>query len=139
MIVGRRALPDAAKSVSRPGPSVPGTRGIPTDTFARARLAGTRRSRPRRAQLVFNRKHAQAAQLEDAQHADLVDLFLAADETTRAHLMLQIMEDGVMKRSEADALMAHVLRLERVAGPRSLRPAVRSDTEALVAWGIDYP
>jgi hypothetical protein len=88
---------------------------------------------------VFNRKHAQAAQSDDAQHADLVGLLLDADETTRDHLMLQVLENGVLKRSEADALMAHVLRLERVAGPRSPRPAARSDTEPQVAWGIDYP
>jgi hypothetical protein len=88
---------------------------------------------------VFHRKHAQAAQSDDAQRADLVDLLLDADDTTRDHLMLQVLETGVLKRSEADALMAHVLRLERVAGPRTPRPAVRSDTEPQVAWGIDYP
>jgi len=88
---------------------------------------------------LFNRKQPQVVEQDDVPHADLIGLLLDADDTTRDHLMLQVLETGVLKRSEADALMTHVLRLERVASPRSPRPAVRSDTEPQVAWGIDYP
>lgn len=88
---------------------------------------------------MFNRKQPQVVEQDDVPHADLIDLLLDADDNTRDHLMLQVLENGVLRRSEADALMAQVLRLERVAGPRTPPPPPRSDTEPQVAWGIDYP
>jgi hypothetical protein len=88
---------------------------------------------------LFNRKQPQVVEQDDVPHADLIDLLLDADDNTRDHLMLQVLESGDLKRSEADALMAYVLRLERVAGPRTPRKAARTDEEPQAAWGIDYP
>jgi hypothetical protein len=87
---------------------------------------------------VFNRKQPQVAPPDDVQHADLIDLLLDADDTRRDMLMLQVLENGQLKRSEADALMAQVLRLERVAGPRTPRTGA-PEAEHAAAWGIDYP
>jgi hypothetical protein len=53
-------------------------------------------------------------------------------------LMLHVLESGQLKRSEADALMEQVQRLERVAGPRTPHTAA-TETEQAAAWGIAYP
>ena len=87
---------------------------------------------------MFNRRQAQTAPPDDVKHADLIDLLLDADDTTRDMLMLHVLESGQLKRSEADALMVQVQRLERVAGPRTPRPAA-TETEQAAARGIAYP
>lgn len=87
---------------------------------------------------MFNRKQPRVAPPDDVRHADLIDLFLHADDTMRDALMLQVLENGQLKSSEADALIEQVRRLERVAGPRTPRTAVPG-TEQPAAWGIDYP
>ena len=54
----------------------------------------------------------------EAAKADLIDLLLDADEPTRKLLLFQALQTGNLKKSEAEELIAHVARLERVAGPR---------------------
>jgi hypothetical protein len=75
---------------------------------------------------VFRRKRPQV------QEADLIDLLLAADEPTRRLLMLQVLQSGTFTKSEAEQLMAQVVRLERVAGPRRPEPwpEPRSESQA---------
>ena len=83
---------------------------------------------------MFNRKQPE---VEDVGHADLIDLLLDSDETTRWQLMAQAVQSGALDRSEADDLMALAARLERVAGPRRTGP--KTEPKPVVAWGIDYP
>jgi hypothetical protein len=86
---------------------------------------------------LFNRKQGQAQDADEDLEADVIDLLLAADEPTRRQLMLRAVESGALSRAEADQLLAQVLRLERVAGPRT--SAEQPASEAQPAWGIDYP
>jgi hypothetical protein len=51
-------------------------------------------------------------------HADLIDLLLDADESTRKLLLFQALQTGQLKKSEAEELIAQVARLERAASPR---------------------
>jgi hypothetical protein len=54
--------------------------------------------------------------------------------------MLQVLQSGAVRKSEAEELMAQVLRLERVAGPRSsLATVAMPEQQPEAAWGIDYP
>ena len=62
---------------------------------------------------MFTRK------LPEVPQADLIDLLLDADEPTRKILLFQALQAGTIKKSEAEAVMAQVLRLERAAAPRS--------------------
>lgn len=50
-------------------------------------------------------------------HADLMDLLLDSDEPTRKLLVFQALQSGTLKKSEAEAVMAQVARLERCAAP----------------------
>ena len=50
--------------------------------------------------------------------ADLIDLLLDADEPTRRLLIFQALQTGVVKKSEAEEMIAQVARLERAASPR---------------------
>ena len=52
-------------------------------------------------------------------HADLMDLLLDSDEPTRKLLVFQALQAGTLKKSDAEAVMAQVARLERCAGPTS--------------------
>ncbi len=65
---------------------------------------------------VLNRKR------QEVPHADLIDLLLDADEPTRRLLVFQALQTGLLKKSEADDLMAQVKRLERAAAPRPTSP-----------------
>ena len=60
------------------------------------------------------------------QLADLIDLLLDADEETRKLLIFQALQTGVVKKSEAEEVIAQVVRLERVAGPRPTIEAARA-------------
>jgi hypothetical protein len=51
-------------------------------------------------------------------YADLIDLLLNADEPTRRLLIFQALQSGVVKKSEAEDVIAQVARLERAASPR---------------------
>jgi hypothetical protein len=86
---------------------------------------------------VFNRKQPQAQQPDENEQADLIDLLLDADERTRSQLMRQAVRSGTLSDADAAELLAQVIRLERVAGPRT--PAAASTSEPQTAWGIDYP
>jgi hypothetical protein len=66
---------------------------------------------------VLNRK------LPKVPHADLIDLLLDADEPTRRLLIFQVLQTGDLKKSEAEEVMAQVARLERAAGPRTMKAA----------------
>ena len=55
-------------------------------------------------------------------HADLIDLLLDSDEPTRKLLIFQALQTGTLRKSEAEELVAQVVRLERVAGPHSVTP-----------------
>lgn len=59
--------------------------------------------------------------LEKVPHADLIDLLLDADEPTRKLLMLQALQTGMIKKSEAEKVAAQVARLERAGAPRGSR------------------
>ena len=61
---------------------------------------------------MFNRKMPEVPQ------ADLIDLLLDADEPTRKLLVFQALQAGTLKKSEAEDVMAQVMRLERAAAPR---------------------
>jgi hypothetical protein len=65
---------------------------------------------------VFNRKPPEVPQ------ADLIDLLLDADEPTRKLLVFQALQTGTLRKSEAEEVMAQVMRLERVAAPRDPKP-----------------
>jgi hypothetical protein len=110
------------------------TRVKPGDTLTRGQVRLAHHGRPPEGSRVFNRKQPQD---EDVDHADLIDLLLDADEHTRRLIMNQVVQAGVLNKSEADTLIAHVLRLERVAGPRQTAP--KPEPETRLAWGIDYP
>jgi hypothetical protein len=62
---------------------------------------------------VFTRKMPEVPQ------ADLIDLLLDADEPTRKLLVFQALQAGTLKKSEAEEVLAQVMRLERAAAPRS--------------------
>jgi hypothetical protein len=64
---------------------------------------------------VSSKKAAEAR----ARHSDLIDLLLDADEPTRKLILFQALQTGLVKKSEAEQLVAHVARLERAAAPRS--------------------
>ncbi len=87
--------------------------------------------------MVFSRKQSQTQDPDQVSHTDLIDLLLDTDEPTRRQLMRQLLQSGEMDKSEANDLMALVVRLERVAGPRHLEP--KPEARPRVAWGIDYP
>jgi hypothetical protein len=61
---------------------------------------------------VLNRKPPEVP------NADLIDLLLDADEPTRKLLLFQALQTGVLKRSEAEVVIAQVARLERAAAPQ---------------------
>ena len=61
---------------------------------------------------VFHRK------LPEVPQVDLIDVLLNADEPTRKLLVFQALQTGTLKKSEAEQVMAQVMRLERAAGPR---------------------
>jgi F420-dependent methylenetetrahydromethanopterin dehydrogenase len=89
---------------------------------------------------VFNLRHSLVIKSNPIAHADVIDLLLDADETTRKQVMLQVLQSGAVRKSEAEELMAQVLRLERVAGPRSSPTTVAMpEQQPEAAWGIDYP
>jgi hypothetical protein len=58
------------------------------------------------------------SKMPEVPQADLIDLLLDADESTRKLLVFQALQAGTLKKSEAESVMAQVLRLERAAGPR---------------------
>jgi hypothetical protein len=66
-----------------------------------------------------------AAQAQDRQ-ADLIDLLLDADEPTRKLILFQALQTGVVKKSEAEEIIAQVARLERVAGPHTAKVAAQA-------------
>jgi hypothetical protein len=66
---------------------------------------------------VSNRK------MEQVPHADLIDLLLDADEPTRKLLIFQALQAGLIKKSEAEQIVAQVARLERAAAPGRRRMA----------------
>lgn len=89
---------------------------------------------------MFNLRHSLVTKSNSIAHADLIDLLLDADETTRKQMMLEALQSGDVRKSEAEELMAQVLRLERVAGPRSqLTTVAMPEQQPEAAWGIDYP
>jgi hypothetical protein len=51
-------------------------------------------------------------------NADLIDLLLDADDSTRKLILFQALQTGQLKKSEAEELIAQVARLERAASPR---------------------
>jgi len=53
--------------------------------------------------------------LPEVLSADLIDLLLDADEPTRKLLLFRALRDGDLKKSQADGLMAQVVRLEKAA------------------------
>lgn len=59
--------------------------------------------------------------VEQVPHADLIDLLLDADEPTRKLLIFQALQAGLLKKSEAEQVIAQVARLERAAAPRRPR------------------
>ena len=65
---------------------------------------------------MFKRK------LPEVPQADLIDLLLDADEPTRKLLVFQALQTGTLRKSEAEEVMAQVMRLERVAAPRDPKP-----------------
>jgi hypothetical protein len=71
---------------------------------------------------VFKRK------LPEVPQADLIDLLLDADEPTRKLLVFQALQTGTLKKSEAEQVMAQVMRLERAAGPRDATLAAKSNS-----------
>jgi hypothetical protein len=73
---------------------------------------------------VFNRKMPEVPQ------ADLIDLLLDADEPTRKLLVFQALQAGTLKKSEAEDVMAQVMRLERAAAPRNSKPRVKPVRQA---------
>ena len=56
--------------------------------------------------------------VQQVPHADLIDLLLDADEPTRRLIVFQALQTGVLKKSQAEDVIAQVGRLERAAGPR---------------------
>ena len=68
---------------------------------------------------MFHRK------LPEVPQADLIDLLLDADEPTRKLLVFTALQAGTLKKSEADQVMAQVMRLERAAGPRDATPEAK--------------
>jgi hypothetical protein len=85
----------------------------PTDTSRGRRIPFSSIGRPDpEDREVLHRKNPEVA------HADLIDLLLDADEPTRRLIIFQALQTGVLKRSEAESLIAQVGRLERIAGPR---------------------
>jgi hypothetical protein len=58
---------------------------------------------------------------EKVPHADLIDLLLDADEPTRKLLLSQALQTGMVKKSEAEEIVAQVARLERAGAPRGSR------------------
>lgn len=77
-------------------------------------------------QSVFHRK------LPEVPQADLIDLLLNADEPTRRLLVFEALRAGTLRTGEAEEVMAHVIRLERAAGPRDakLESEPKSDLQA---------
>ena len=75
---------------------------------------------------MFKRK------LPEVPQADLIDLLLDADEPTRKLLVFQALQTGTLRKSEAEEVMAQVMRLERAAGPRDakLESKPKSDLQA---------
>lgn len=61
---------------------------------------------------MFKRKMPEVPQ------ADLIDLLLDADAATRKLLVFRALQAGTLKKSEAETVMAQVMRLERAAAPR---------------------
>jgi hypothetical protein len=59
--------------------------------------------------------------LPEVPQADLIDLLLDADEPTRRLLVFRALQAGALKKSEAEQVMAQVMRLERAAGPRDAK------------------
>jgi hypothetical protein len=64
--------------------------------------------------------------LHEVPNADLIDLLLDADEPTRKLLIFQALQTGDLKKSEAEKLMAQVVRLERAAAPRRAKAKAAS-------------
>lgn len=73
---------------------------------------------------MFNRK------IPEVPQADLIDLLLDADEPTRKLLVFQALQAGTLKMSEAEDVMAQVLRLERAAAPRDSKPRAKPVRQA---------
>ncbi len=73
-------------------------------------------------------KGPKVPQVEEVPHADLIDLLLDADEPTRRLIVFQALQDGSLKKSEAEDVIAQVARLERVAAPRPAQP--RAEAQA---------
>jgi hypothetical protein len=61
---------------------------------------------------VFNRK------LPEVPQADLIDLLLDSDEPTRRLLVFRALQTGILRKSEAEQVLAQVMRLERATGTR---------------------
>lgn len=61
--------------------------------------------------------------------ADLIELLLDADETTRKLLIFEALQTGALRKSEAEQIIDQLIGLERAA---AARPAAMI-TEALVA------
>jgi hypothetical protein len=75
---------------------------------------------------VFKRKPPEVPQ------ADLIGLLLDADEPTRKLLVFQALQTGTLRKSEAEQVMAQVMRLERAAAPwdAKLKAEPKSDQQA---------
>ena len=72
---------------------------------------------------VFHRK------LPEVPQADLIDLLLDADEPTRKILVFQALQAGTLKMSEAEVVMAQVMRLERAAAPRGSKSTAKPQSD----------
>jgi hypothetical protein len=59
--------------------------------------------------------------MNDDPLADLIDLLLDADEPTRKLLLFQALQTGVLKKSQAEEVLARVSRLEGVMAPKAPR------------------
>lgn len=82
---------------------------------------------------MFGRKTQQVQQVQPVPHADLIDLLLDSDEPTRKLLLFEALQTGAIMKSEAEAVLATVARLERAAGPWSEEPARQAAEQAAAA------
>ena len=76
---------------------------------------------------MFHRK------LPEVPQADLIDLLLDSDEPTRKVLVFQALQTGTIGKSEAEAVMAQVMRLECAAAPRNLKSKAKPKSQQQAA------
>jgi hypothetical protein len=63
--------------------------------------------------LVFGLIQLPKTKSQSEPHADIIDLLLDADEHTRKLLIFRALQSGELKKSEAEGLIARMIRLER--------------------------